>query len=42
MVAGDLGVPGLPVPRAVVEELGPGGDSVTVQHLPMVGVTVVV
>ena len=42
MVPGDPGLTGLSVHRAVVEELRPGGDTVTVQHRPMVVKTVVV
>ena len=40
MVPGDPGLTGLSVPRAVVEELRPGGDSVTVQPRPRGGQTV--
>ena len=40
MVSGDRGLAGLRVPRGVVEELRPGGDSVTVQPRPMVVDTV--
>ena len=40
MVPGDPGENGLSVPRAVVEELRPGGDSVTVQPRPRGGQTV--
>ena len=36
LVPGDPGENGLSVPRAVVEELRPGGDSVTVHGLNMV------
>ena len=42
MVPGDPGENGPSVPRAVVEELRPGGDSVTVRPRPMVVKTVVV
>ena len=42
MVPGDPGENGLSVLRAVVEELRPGGHSVTVQPRPMVIKTVVV
>ena len=35
-------MPGLHVPRAVVEELRPGGDSVTVQPRPRGGQTAMV
>ena len=37
MVPGVPGLSCLSVPRAVVEELRPGGDFVTVQPRPMVG-----
>ena len=40
MVAGVAGGLGLHVPRAVVEELRPGGDSVTVQPRHTVVMTV--
>ena len=40
MVPGDPGLTGLSVPRAVVEELRPGGDSVTVRPRPRGGQTV--
>ena len=40
MVPGDPGENGPSVPRAVVEELRPGGDSVTVQPRPRGGQTV--
>ena len=40
MVPGVPGLTGLCVPRAVVEELRPGGDSVTVQPRPRGGQTV--
>ena len=40
MVPGVPGLTGLSVPRAVVEELSPGGDSVTVQPRPRGGQTV--
>ena len=40
MVAGDLGVPGLSVPRHVVEEPRQDRDSVLVQPRPMVAETV--
>ena len=40
MVSGDPGVPGRSVPRAVVEERRPGGDSVTIQPRHMGGETV--
>ena len=40
MVSGETGDPGPSVPRAVVEELRPGGDSVTVQPRPTVVKTV--
>ena len=40
MVPGVPGLTGLNVPRAVVEELRPGGDSVTVQPRPRGGQTV--
>ena len=40
MVPGQTGDPGLSVPRAVVEEQRPGGDSVTVQPRPTVVETV--
>ena len=40
-VPGAPGLTGLHVPRAVVEELRPGGDSVTVQPQPRVVQTVV-
>ena len=40
MVPGVPGLTGLSVPRAVVEELSPGGDSVTVQPRPTVVLTV--
>ena len=40
MVPGDPGLTGLSVPRAVVVELRPGGDSVTVQPRPRGGQTV--
>ena len=40
MVPGDPGKNGPSVPRAVVEELRPGGDSVTVQPRPRGGQTV--
>ena len=36
MVSGDCGLTGLSVPRAVVEEVRPGRDSVTVQPQPTV------
>ena len=39
-VPGEAGDPGLHVPRPVVEELRPGGDSVTVQPRTMVVLTV--
>ena len=39
-VPGEAGVTGLHVPRAVVEELRPGGDSVTVQLQHTVVMTV--
>ena len=42
MVPGDPGLTGPSVPRGVVEELSPGGDSVTVRPRPMVVKTVVV
>ena len=42
MVPGVPGLTGPSVPRAVVEELRPGGDSVTVQPRPTVVKTVVV
>ena len=42
MVPGVPGLTGLSVPRAVKEELRPGGDFVTVQPRPMVVKTVVV
>ena len=41
LVPGAPGLTGLSVPRAVVEELRPGGDSVTVQPRPTVVQTVV-
>ena len=40
MVPGVSGLTGLSVPRAVVEELRPGGDSVTVRPRPRGGQTV--
>ena len=40
LVPGEAGVTGLSVPRVVVEELRPGGDSVTVQPRPTVVQTV--
>ena len=40
MVLGAPGLTGLSVPRGVVEELRPGGDSVTVQPRPTVVQTV--
>ena len=40
LVPGAPGLTGLSVPDAVVEELRPGGDSVTVQPRPMVVETV--
>ena len=40
MVPGDPGKNGESVPRAVVEELRPGGDFVTVQPRPRGGKTV--
>ena len=40
MVPGVPGLPCLSVPRAVVEELRPGGDFVTVQPRPWGGETV--
>ena len=40
MVTGDPGLTGLNVPSPVVEELRPGGDSVTVQPRPRGGQTV--
>ena len=40
MVPGDPGENGPSVPRAVVEELRPGGDSVTVRPRPRGGQTV--
>ena len=40
MVLGEAGGLGPSVPRAVVEELRPGGDSVTVQPRPRGGQTV--
>ena len=40
MVPGVPGLTGLSVPGAVVEELRPGGDSVTVQPRPRGGQTV--
>ena len=42
MVPGVPGLAGLSVPIAVVEELGPGGDSVTVQLRPTVAETAMV
>ena len=42
MVLGEAGGLGPSVPRPVVEELRPGGDSVTVRPRPMVVKTVVV
>ena len=42
MVAGVAGDPGLHVPGAVVEELRPGGDCVTVQLRHTVAQTAVV
>ena len=40
MVSGDCGLTGLSVPRAVVEEVRPDRDSVTVQPQPTVVQTV--
>ena len=42
MVPGDVGEVGPNVPRLVAEELRSSGESVIVQHLPMVVETVVV
>ena len=36
MVPGEAGLTGLHVPGAVEEEIGPGGDSVTVRPRPSV------